>query len=237
MKIPGEGLNCGPSLGNTTSCWGNEWLGPAGSILLVHCSIHPGAPVTSHLIHVISSPYWRTASPEFSLVSYWGEVDKRKFRDALCSLSYCSWSQDYANKQTKQSKIQKALPHPNHPFPLVILDSLISSANTSTGQLVYAVKSHSPLLGVVFSQCFLHLSIYCQNWARVLTGIPMDCCIPNVFYSATNLDDQNNLSHQDGDSLPCLLVFWHKKPPRLGRICGLKLNQASCYIPRWKQDV
>ena len=113
---------------------------------------------------------------------YWGEVDKRKFRDALCSRSYCSWSQDYANKQTKQSKIQKALPHPNHPFPLVILDSLVSSANTSTGQLVYTVKSPSPLLGVVFSECFLHLSIYCQNWVRVLTGIPMDCCIPNVFF-------------------------------------------------------
>ena len=166
MRIPREGLICGPSMGNTTSCWGNEGLGPAGSLLVVCRSIHPGAPLKFHLIHIISSPIEEQLlhSSHWSLLL--GRSWQKEVQRCSCSLSYCSWSQDYANKQTKQSKTPKILPHPNHPFPLVILDSLVSSANTSTGQLVYIVKSPSPLLGIVFSECFLHLSIYCQNWAR-----------------------------------------------------------------------
>lgn len=166
MRIPREGFICGPSMGNTTSCWGNDWLGPAGSILVVCPSIHTGAPLKFHLIHILSSPI----EEQLLQSSHWslllGRSWQKKFRDILCSLSYCSWSQDYANKQTKQSKTSQILPYPNHPFPLVILDSFVSSANTSTGQLVYTVKSPGPLLGIVFSECFLNLSIYCQNWAR-----------------------------------------------------------------------
>ena len=56
-------------------------------------------------------------------------------------------------------------------------------------------------------------------------------CVLLCFYSATSLDDQNNLSHQDGDSFPCLLIFWHKKPQRLGRMCGLKFNRAHVLSP------
>ena len=82
-----------------------------------------------------------------------------------------------------------------------------------------------------FFTCPFTVKIGQESPDRHPSGLLHTKCVLLRFYSATSFDDQNNLSHQDGDSFPCLLVFWHKKPQRLGRMCGLKFNRAHVLSP------
>lgn len=196
---------------------------------------HPSWCTTQiHLTRIISSHHLRTAPPEFQLVSFTGrngqkEVQRCTIQPQLLQLVSVLCKQ--ANK-TKQNPTT-----PRSSFSTSHSRFIVSSANTSSGKLAYTVKSPSPSLGVVFSECLLHFSIYLSKLGKgLLTSILVDFCMPNVFFSASiilqlTLMIRINYSTRLVTLLLACQSFWHKKPQRLGRIRSLKFNGILVISP------